>query len=76
MRHLLLTLAYLVKDAETVGHPGARNAHPYKSWRRPLDEIRHMHCYIASQFLLDEELNDWIRTRRHRIILKDATMID
>ncbi|MBO6773981.1 MAG: hypothetical protein JJ897_00450 [Marinibacterium sp.] len=63
----------LVEAEAQVGPP---DAHQYKSWRRPLDEIRHMHCFIASQFLLDEELNDWIRTRRHRIILKDATMID
>lgn len=75
MQHLLLTLAYLVKDPETVGHPGAPNAHPYKRWRRPLDEIRHIDGYNARLFMLDEELNGWIRTRWQQVLFKHASMI-
>lgn len=55
---------------------GPPDASPYKRWRRPLGEIRHMDGYDADQFMSDEELDDWIRTRRHRVMFKDASKID
>ena len=49
---------------------------PYKRWRRPMEEIRHMDGYDRRQFMSDAELEDWIRNRRHRVMFKDASKID
>jgi nitroreductase len=55
---------------------GPAAAKPYKRWRRPLEEIMHYDRYDAKQFMSDEELDDWIRTRRHRVMFKDASKVD
>lgn len=55
---------------------GPAAAKPYKRWRRPLEEIMHYDRYDAEQFMSDEELDEWIRTRRHRVMFKDASKVD
>lgn len=62
-----------VLDIFLFGPPAGR---PYKRWRRPMDEIRHWDRYDERQFMSDAELEDWIRTRRHRVMFKDASKID
>lgn len=62
-----------VLDIMLFGPPEAK---PYKRWRRPLDEIRHWDRYDRQYFLDEEDLNDWIRNRRHRVMFKDAAKID
>jgi 5,6-dimethylbenzimidazole synthase len=62
-----------VLDIMLFGPPAAA---PYKRWRRPMDEIRHWDGYDRAHFMSDAELDDWIRTRRHRVMYKDATKID
>lgn len=62
-----------VLDIFLFGPPAAK---PYKRWRRPIDEIRHWDRYDRDQFMSDEDLEDWIRTRRHRVMYKDASKID
>jgi 5,6-dimethylbenzimidazole synthase len=62
-----------VLDIFLFGPPAAR---PYKRWRRPLDEILHWDRYDRAHFLSDEDLAEWIRTRRHRVMFKDASKID
>ena len=54
--------------------PPAQN--PYKRWRKPLDEIMNMDHFKAEHFMSDEALQDWIKTRRHRVMYKDAAKID
>lgn len=54
--------------------PPAQN--PYKRWRRPPGEILHWDRYDAAQFMSDDALQDWIRTRRHRVMYRDASKID
>ena len=56
--------------------PGPPAAAPYKRWRRPMEEIRHWDRYDRDQFISDAELEDWIKTRRHRVMYKDASKID
>lgn len=62
-----------VLDIFLFGPPAAA---PYKRWRRPPQEILHWDRYDPAQFMTDAELDDWIKTRRHRVMYKDATKID
>ncbi|MAX72874.1 MAG: hypothetical protein CMH66_04250 [Nioella sp.] len=62
-----------VLDIFLFGPPAAA---PYKRWRRPMEEIRHWDRYDRDQFISDAELEDWIKTRRHRVMYKDASKID
>jgi len=62
-----------VLDILLFGPPAAT---PYKRWRRAQEEILHWEHYDTDHFLSDAELDDWIRTRRHRVMFKDATKID
>jgi nitroreductase len=62
-----------VLDIFLFGPPAAK---PYKRWRRSLEEIEHWDRYDTAHHMTDEELADWIRTRRHRVMFKDASKID
>ncbi len=60
-------------DIFLFGPPAAK---PYKRWRRPLEEIEHWDTYNQDHFMSDADLDDWIKTRRHRVMFKDASKID
>ena len=62
-----------VLDIFLFGPPAAK---PYKRWRRPPEEIIHWDRYDPAHFMSDDELDDWIKTRRHRVMYKDASKID
>lgn len=62
-----------VLDIFLFGPPAAR---PYKRWRRPLPEILHRDRLDPSVVLSDAEMEEWIRSRRHRVMFKDASKID
>jgi 5,6-dimethylbenzimidazole synthase len=62
-----------VLDILLFGPPATQ---PYKRYRKPLEEIAHMDKYNRGHFLSDEDLEDWIKTRRHRVMYKDASRID
>ncbi len=62
-----------VLDIFLFGPPADR---PYKRWRRPMEEILHEDRYNRAHFMSDDELKDWIRTRRHRVMFKDASKVD
>jgi len=62
-----------VLDIFLFGPPAGR---PYKRWRRPMEEILHRDRYDSDHFMSDDELRDWIRSRRHRVMYKDATNVD
>ena len=55
---------------------GPAAAKPYKRWRRPAGEIQHWDRYNRDHFMSDDDLTDWIKTRRHRVMFKDASKID
>lgn len=74
MRPLLgIPDAISVLDIFLFGPPAAK---PYKRWRRPIGEILHWDRYDQDHFMSDEELDDWIKNRRHRVMYKDATKVD
>ncbi len=55
---------------------GPSAAKPYKRFRKDLDEILHWDRYNPDHFMSDDDLNDWIKTRRARVMYKDATQVD
>ena len=55
---------------------GPPEAQPYMRFRRPMAEIAHFDKYDASQFMSDDALRVWIKTRRHRVMYKDASRVD
>lgn len=62
-----------VLDILLFGPPAAK---PYKRWRRPMEEILHWDRYDAGQFMSDTDLDEWIKSRRHRVMYKDASKVD
>lgn len=62
-----------VLDILLFGPPAAK---PYKRWRKSLDEIAHWDQYNRDHFPSDDELADWIKSWRHKVMYKDASKID
>ena len=62
-----------VLDIMLFGPPDAK---PYKRWRRPMEEIKHMDRYDPAFCPSDEELGRWIKERRHKVMYKDASKVD
>ena len=49
---------------------------PYKRWKKTPEEITHWDVFDRDNFMTDEELDIWIRKKRHKVMYKDATKID
>ncbi|MEM7302628.1 MAG: nitroreductase family protein [Pseudomonadota bacterium] len=62
-----------VLDIFLFGPPAQK---PYKRWRKSLDEIASRDQFNPKQHMSDDEIQDWIRNRRHRVMFKDASKID
>jgi nitroreductase len=48
----------------------------YKRWKRELPEIINWDRFDPAHFMNNEELEDWIQTRRHKVMYKDASNVD
>ena len=49
---------------------------PYKRWKKELHEIVNWDRFDPAHYMSDDELDDWIQNRRHRVMYKDASKID
>jgi nitroreductase len=49
---------------------------PYKRWRKAPEDIINWNRFDPAHHMSDEELDDWIQNRRHRVMFKDASKID
>ena len=49
---------------------------PYKRWKKAPEEIIHWDVFNRKAFLSDEELDIWIKEKRHKVMYKDAAKID
>ncbi len=49
---------------------------PYKRWKKSAGEIIHWDAFDPEKFLTDDELDVWIREKRHKVMYKDAAKID
>lgn len=48
----------------------------YKRWKRELHEITNWDKFNPDHHMTDEELNEWIKVRRHKVMYKDEANID
>jgi nitroreductase len=49
---------------------------PYKRWKKSLDEIRSFDRFNPENFMTAEEIAEWIRTKRHKALYRDAANVD
>jgi nitroreductase len=48
----------------------------YKRWKKPLDRILSFNRFDPTHLPSDEQLDEWIRTERHRVMYRDESRID
>lgn len=48
----------------------------YKRWKRSAEEIIHWEVFNQDNFLSQEEIDAWIKEKRHKVMYKDAAKID
>lgn len=49
---------------------------PYKRWKKQLAEISNWNRFDPAHFMSDAEIDEWIATRRHRIMYRDVANVD
>ena len=49
---------------------------PYKRWKKSPEEIIHWDVFDQKNYPTDEELDVWIKEKRHKVMYKDAEKID
>jgi len=49
---------------------------PYKRWKKTPEEIIHWDVFDQEKIPSDEELDVWIKEKRHKVMYKDAARID
>lgn len=62
-----------VLDIMCFGPPAKK---PYKRFRKSLSDITNWDRFDDSHFMTDDEIDEWIARRRHRVMFKDASKID
>ncbi len=48
----------------------------YKRWKKTLPEIMSWNRLNMDTFMTDEQVADWIKTRRHRVMYRDESNVD
>lgn len=48
----------------------------YKRWKKPLDRIMSWDCFNPACRMTVEQLDDWIKTMRHKVMYRDESKID
>ena len=48
----------------------------YKRWKKRLDQIMSWDRFDPAQFMTDAQIDDWIRTTRHKVMYRDESKID
>lgn len=48
----------------------------YKRWKKNLDEILSWDRYNSDNFMSDDELEEWITTKRHRVMYRSEENVD
>ena len=49
---------------------------PYKRWKKDLDEIRHWDRFDMSKYQTAEDIDDWVRNNRAKVMYKDESLVD
>ncbi len=48
----------------------------YKRWRKQLGEIMSWNRLDRANLMSDEQIEEWIETRRHRVMFRDEANVD
>ncbi|MEM7532004.1 MAG: nitroreductase family protein [Chloroflexota bacterium] len=48
----------------------------YKRWKKALPEIMNMDQFNMDNYWSEEELDEWVKTKRHRVMFRDADNVD
>ena len=48
----------------------------YKRWKRDLPQILNWDKFNPDNYMTDDELQEWIKARRHKVMYKDETNVD
>src|SRR5271155_2394407 len=48
----------------------------YKRWKKSLDQIVSWDLFNHRNLMTDEEIEDWVKTRRHKVMYRDQTNVD
>lgn len=49
---------------------------PYKRWKKDLPQILNWNRFNPENLMSDEEIDEWIRTKRHKVMYRDESKID
>jgi 5,6-dimethylbenzimidazole synthase len=48
----------------------------YKRWKKSLDQILSWDRFNEANFLTDAQIDDWIKTQRHKVMYRDESQVD
>ncbi len=49
---------------------------PYKRWKKSLDQIMNVDRFNAANFMTNEQVDEWVRNERARVMYRDESRID
>jgi nitroreductase len=49
---------------------------PYKRWKKDLEQIRHWDRFDMSKYQSPEDIDEWVRTTRAKVMYKDERLVD
>src|SRR5574342_411446 len=49
---------------------------PYKRWKKKLDEIRNWERFDMRHFMTLDQIDEWVRETRHKVMYRDESKID
>jgi len=55
---------------------GPPRRHPYKRWKKQLDEIMSWDRYDRAKFATDAQIDEWIENDRARVMYRDESRTD
>lgn len=55
---------------------GLPRKEPYKRWKKKLDQIINWNKFDSTHYMSLEQIEDWVKNERHRVMYKDAKNID
>jgi 5,6-dimethylbenzimidazole synthase len=48
----------------------------YKRWKKRLDQIMSWDRFDPANFMTDEQIDEWVKTQRHKVMYRDESKID
>jgi len=48
----------------------------YKRWKKRLDQIVSWDRFNPDNVMTDEQIDEWVKTTRHKVMYRDETRVD